>query len=373
MSKESVILITRPGRKVSGKKHRGVYEHPKGSNMWWILYYDQFGKRHREKVGPKGLAIAAYHKRKTEIREDKFLPEKVTARRQAMLFEDILTAYLEEYSKVNKRSYKTDRAFAVRLRREFSGKILQEITTQDIERLKGKLKEELALATINLHLALLKHVYTKAIEWGKVDKNPAAPVKFFRANNARTRYLTEEEEARLKAACLVEHWDKIIVALHTGLRREEQFKLQWTSVNFQTGVLTIPRSKHGEARHIPMNDHVVEVLRNLPSRLKSAYVFPSRTGKTPLNANNFINRVWNPLLAEAKIENFRWHDCRHTFASRLIMAGVDLRTVQELLGHKTIAMTLRYSHLSPTHQKEAVQRLLQKSTATTTAISPKVA
>jgi site-specific recombinase XerD len=122
-----------------------------------------------------------------------------------------------------------------------------------------------------------------------------------------------------------------------------------------------------------MNEQVVEVLRNLPSRLKSPYVFPSRSGKTPLNANNFINRVWNPLLQEAGIDNFHWHDCRHTFASRLIMAGVDLRTVQELLGHKTITMTLRYAHLSPTHQREAVQRLTPQPTAITTAISHKVA
>jgi integrase len=144
-------------------------------------------------------------------------------------------------------------------------------------------------------------------------------------------------------------------------------------VNFHTGVLTIPRSKHSEARHIPMNDQVVEVLRSLPSRLKSPYVFPSRSGKTPLNANNFINRVWNPLLQEARIEDFHWHDCRHTFTSRLIMAGVDLRTVQELLGHKTITMTLWDAHLSPTHQREAVQRLTLKPTATTTAIRSKVA
>jgi integrase len=164
-----------------------------------------------------------------------------------------------------------------------------------------------------------------------------------------------------------------VVAIHTGMRRGEQFKLQWTNVNFHTGVLTIPRSKHGEARHIPMNEQVIEVLRNLPSRLKSPYVFLSRAGKTPLNANNFITRVWNPLLQEAGIEDFHWHDCRHTFASRPIMAGVDLRTVQELLGHKTITMTLRYAHLSPTHQREAVQRLSPQPTATTTAIRPKVA
>jgi len=264
-------------------------------------------------------------------------------------------------------------SLAVRLRREFSGKTLQEITTQDVERLKGKLKAEMALATVNLHLALLKHVYTKAMEWGKVEKNPAKSVKFFRANNARVRYLTEEEEGLLKALCPLEHWDKVVVALHTGMRRGEQFKLQWTGVNFYTGVLTIPRSKHGEARHIPMNDQVVAVLRNLPSRLKSPYVFASLSGKTPLNANNFINRVWKPLLQKVGIADFHWHDCRHTFASRLVMAGVDLRTVQELMGHKTITMTLRYAHLSPTHQREAVQRLIQKSTATKTATRPKVA
>ncbi len=106
-----------------------------------------------------------------------------------------------------------------------------------------------------------------------------------------------------------------------------------------------------------MNDRVMEILRNLPSRLKSEWVFPSETGNTPLNPNNFINRVFELALKEAKISNFRWHDLRHTFASRLIRAGVDLRTVQELMRHKTIKMTLRYTHLSPTHTLEAVNKL----------------
>ena len=137
----------------------------------------------------------------------------------------MLTLYLDEYSKVNKRSYKTDLAMAVRLRRELSGKTLQEITTQDVERLKKKLVEEIAPATVNLHLALLKHLYTKAIEWGKADKNPVKLVKLFRPNNARLRYLTEEEETRLKAVFPLEHWSKVEVAIHTGMRRGEQFNL----------------------------------------------------------------------------------------------------------------------------------------------------
>jgi integrase-like protein len=101
-------------------------------------------------------------------------------------------------------------------------------------------------------------------------------------------------------------------------------------------------------------------------------VFLSATGETPLNAKNFLHRVFLPALKTARIVGFRWHDLRHTFASRLVMAGVDLRTVQELTGHKTQAMTLRYSHLSPEHQLDAVQRLNRPPTATTTATEEQV-
>jgi site-specific recombinase XerD len=107
--------------------------------------------------------------------------------------------------------------------------------------------------------------------------------------------------------------------------------------------------------------------------MKSSYVFPNETEETALNANNFINRVWNPARKRANLEDLHWHDLRHIFSSRLIMAGVDLRTVQELMGHKTISMTLRYSHLSPIHQREAVQRLMQEPTAIRTATGKKVA
>jgi site-specific recombinase XerD len=118
-----------------------------------------------------------------------------------------------------------------------------------------------------------------------------------------------------------------------------------------------------------MNDRVMDILRDLPSRLKSEWIFPSEKGDAPVNANNFINRVFEPTLKEAKVRDFRWHDLRHIFASRLIMAGVDLKTVQELMRHKTFKMTLRYTHLSPTHTLDAVYKLCLTQNAGSTSTS----
>jgi integrase len=171
------------------------------------------------------------------------------------------------------------------------------------------------------------------------------------------RFLTDEEEARLAAELPAADWGLVTVALHTGLRQGEQFTLRWEHVDFGTGILTVPRAKSGEARRVPMNDTVRTLLGALPSRLRSSWVFPSTTGSTPLDTQNFLNRSFLPALRRAGIADFHWHDLRHTFASRLVMKGADLRTVQELLGHKTLAMTLRYAHLSPAHQLDAVQRL----------------
>jgi integrase len=117
------------------------------------------------------------------------------------------------------------------------------------------------------------------------------PVKFFEENNVRVRFLRPEEEARLAAEMQPEDWVVVEIALYTGLRRGEQFGLRWDHVDFGTGLLTVPRSKHGEARRVPMNDTVRDILRALPSRLKSPRVFPSETGETPLGARNFMSRV----------------------------------------------------------------------------------
>ena len=358
--------MSNPKRK---HRERGIFERPKGSGIWWIRYADQFGKLHREKVGPKSLAKAAYRKRKTDIREGKFFPEKIRRRRE-ILFRDMAKLYLEEHAKVNKRSWKTDEERLARLKESFGDRRLSAISKQDVERFRAVLARELSPATVNRYMALLKTVFNKAIEWGKTKYNPVQGIKQFKETH-RIRFLTDEEEERLEAVFHKEYWPWLEIALHTGMRRAEQFELRWDNINFQTRTLTIMLSKHGEIRHIPMNDRVMEILRSLPSRLNSPWVFTSSNGETPMDANNFIRRIFMPALRKAEIQDFRWHDLRHTFASRLVMDGTDLRTVQELMGHKTIAMTTKYAHLSPGHQMDAVQRLARKRTDTSSSTTQK--
>jgi len=346
----------------SARPPRGVFERPKGSGIWWVRYHDEVGREHREKVGPKSLAGDVYRKRKTEIAERRFFPERIRRRETTLaeMLDDVVARSqhlraIAEYERAA-RYWKT----------AFPGRTLGQITPGDIDRYAKRRALEVAPATINRQLSFLRRVFNVAIADGKAEKNPLRQVRFFKENNARVRFLTDQEETRLRDTIGESAWPTIAVALHTGLRRSEQFQLRWEHVDFATGLLTVPRSKHGEIRRVPMNDTVRDLLRKQPSRLKSPYVFPSTTGNTPIDPKNAMSRVFVPALKRAGIKNFHWHDLRHTFASRLVMAGVDLRTVQELMGHKTIAMTVRYSHLSPAHQLDAVQRLNRPATGTTT-------
>ena len=348
------------------KKHRGVYERPRGSDVYWVVYFDESGRRHREKVGPKSLALKVYQKRKNEIQERRFFPERIRRRDWP------LAGVIDDYLKRNEdrlRWFDHYKRYGVAWKAAFKGRLLAQILPGDVDRYVAARRREVQPATVNRELAFLRRVFNVAIEDGKAEMNPVRPKMFFRENNQRVRFLTEVEEKDLREVVGEDSWPLVAVALHTGLRRSEQFNLQWEHVDFTTGILTVPRSKHGHARRVPMNDTVRALLRGRPNRLKGSYVFPSATGETALDANNFVRRVFVPALTKAKVEGFRWHDLRHTFASRLVMAGVDMRTVQELLGHKTLTMTLRYSHLSPAHQLDAVQRLNEKPTATTTATS----
>lgn len=183
-----------------------------------------------------------------------------------------------------------------------------------------------------------------------------ARLKMLREPSGRVRYLSDDEEARLKEKLATdEDRQRVTVLLHTGLRKAEFLGLRWRDVDFKAGVVTIPRSKNGDARHVPMTSTVRTLLAGRPRSLdRDALVFPNSEGKRDLR---WAEKAVPEALGAAKIEDCRLHDLRHTFASRLAMAGVDLLTVKELGGWKSLTMVQRYAHLSPSHRREAIERL----------------
>jgi site-specific recombinase XerD len=349
------------------RKWRGVFEKVPGSGEWWIRHTDAQGRFRREKAGTKGAAIDLYRKRKTEALMGKKLPEKL--RRATVTFADIARDALE-YCKAHKvpDAARADRWHMETILGWFRDRAASDVVPQDIERRLSELaeKNDLKPATVNRYRALLSLTYSIAMRNGKVASNPARLVRLRKENNARVRFLSADEETALRAKIRETYTDgepEFDLALNTGMRRGEQYRLRWQDVNLKTGILTIPCSKHGEKRYIPLNSAARAALGALwQRRTAPGYVCPG----VEAERSRDWRRWFEGAILSAGVENFRWHDLRHTFASRLVMAGVDLRSVQELLGHKTIAMTVRYSHLAPRHLQEAVERLTAKPTDTTT-------
>ena len=196
----------------------------------------------------------------------------------------------------------------------------------------------------------------KAIEWGKVHDNPVRKVRFFPENKRHLRYFTKEEIKALYNACAEHLKPIIIVALNTGMRKGEILNLKWEDIDFRQKIIYLLETKNNEKREIPMNQVVFDTLLKVRKPPNSPYVFYNKDGKP---FDDVKTAFWR-ALKRAGIKNFRFHDLRHTFASHLVMAGVDLNTVKELLGHKDIKMTQRYAHLSPDHKKIAVETLCNK-------------
>jgi integrase len=207
--------------------------------------------------------------------------------------------------------------------------------------------------TINRKLACLKNLFTMAIKWGKVSENPVKQVRLFREDNGRTRFLTEEEEDRLLENCRTELRSIVIAALHTGFRKSELLSLTWGNADFQSRRITVKAAyaKNGEACSVPMTSLLTETLKTIRiDGAPAAPVFRARDGSRYRD----ISTAFATAVQRAGITDFKFHDLRHTFASRLVMAGVDLATVKELMGHKHITITLHYAHLAPGHKRSAI-------------------
>lgn len=211
------------------KKQRGIFERPKGSSIYWVCYFDQYGRKHREKVGMRSRANEVYQQRKTEIRQKKFDPEDVERKHRRSTVSEIIDDRLQAASGL--KTYDDESSRLEWWRGRIGNLRAKSVRPQDIEVCRRVLIEgrrpRLKPASVNRYLAAMKTAFSYAVLNGKADRNPVKEIKMGRENNQRIRYLAPEEEIRLFSALPEKYHALALVAIHTGLRKTEQFSLQW--------------------------------------------------------------------------------------------------------------------------------------------------
>jgi integrase len=311
------------------------------------------GRRHREKIGRRADASRMLERRRRDVSEGKY----TAPRAPGLTFRELAREALEaKRIRLAPLSYETDLGRLQVLLRDLGGVPAAELAPELLERIFARMRtdENLSGSTVNRYRSLVSSIYSFAVRTGRLQLNPVARVKRFRENASRVRYLKPDEEVRLRLAILATcpgREAEVDLALYTGMRRGEQFKLKWADVDLERGILTV-NGKTGQ-RHIVVNSSASAALEKLKTGAKSGFVCPEATAEAKRDNRRWFERA----VKKAGIENCRWHDLRHTFASRLVMAGVDIRTVQELLGHRSILMTMRYAHLSPDHRQAAAEKI----------------
>jgi len=310
----------------------------KRDNIWYVDFMYR-GRRYRRAVGPnKTEAQILLGKVEPQIRENKFFDIDETA---DVRFPEIAEDF-REYSKATKRSARRDQLSLKHLTEFFGDMRIIDIAPNLIEKYKIQRSQKVTPSTVNRELACLKTAFNKAIEAGKCRSNPVKKVKLFRENPPKLRTLIDNCDPQIKPI--------VILALHTGMRKGEIFPLKWEDIDWNNKVIWLGKTKSGKTAYIPMDNTVIEELKTIASHKKNPYIFAKGNGHYKESRKRFAK-----ALQGSGIKDCSFHTLRHTFASHLVMAGVDLATVRELMRHRTYQMTLRYSHLAPAHKRKAMQ------------------
>lgn len=330
----------------------------KRGGVWWtsITYK---GKRIRKSLetADKKLAQVIEAKIKTEIVEGKYF-DKPTGDYKTL--NDMMEKFMKEHAP--KVSVNTQKSYSVSLKhllRFFGDSRLTAIMPKMIYDYKVLRKNEGAkAASINRELAMLSKAFNLGVkEWEWIKENPVSKVPREKENNERDRWLTEDEEKKLLENSPQWLRDIIVFALHTGLRQDELLSLQWSRVDLFRKIIIIQESKNGKPRTIPLNQIALNILMEKAKvrNLKSDLVFLSNA-MIKIDCHNLI-RAFKIALVKAGIQDFHFHDLRHTFATRLAQRGVDLYKISKLLGHYDISMTQRYAHHCPESLRDGIQVL----------------
>ena len=296
-----------------------------------------------------------------ELFEARFNPQP----EEVPLLSDFIDEHFLPWSRANKRSWYADEWRSEPLKQFFEGKRLDEINPLLIEKFKSKEREKTTRrggkqspASVNRKIELLSRILSMAVDYGMIQSKPCQRVRKFQLNNRRERYLSVEEETRLMGMLFGRRAylrPIVILALNTGMRRGEILNLEWWQIDFSSNRLIVTKTKSGKPRHIPMNKIVRETLLELKESSKGKYVFESQ--KNPGHPIHDPKKAFKSALKDAGVENFRFHDLRHTAGTRLAEAGADAFTIKDILGHASIQTSAIYVHATDERKRRAVSAL----------------
>ncbi len=287
----------------------------------------------------------AYRKAR-EIKENLSIGIYPVAEIKGNKFTNLSEMYLQHIKKNKAGStQRRDKFIIENFEKVFAGKTLNQISPVDVERYILDCGKE--PSTVNREMAVLKHCFKKGIEWGFLKENPAEHVKRLKVQQKPVRYLSDDEIGEILKHAQGKWRSIIIFLLETGLRISELENLRWADIDMDKRILSIHHTKSYKARYLEITPRVEEILKKLP-RTKNK-VFPNR-------ADWYSHKI-KRICKKAGLDDVSPHTFRHTFASRLVMAGVNLRIVQALLGHSNITTTMIYSHLAPDYLRGIGEKL----------------
>jgi len=288
-----------------------------------------------------------------------------TPKKEVPTFDKFADEFMATYSENNNKPSEVASKQTIlkhHLRPSFGRRRLDAIQQREIETYKSaRLKKGLSPKTVNNHLTVLRRIVTLAAEWGIIAHAPQ--FKWLKVPEAEFDFLTFEEAGRLEQAAEGEWATMVVLGLGTGMRQGELLALRWEDVDLVAGRLVVRRAvargiigtpKSGKSREIPLNDKVLRVLK-AHRHLRGELVFCDGDGH--MLSKGACKWPLRRACRRAGLRRIGWHVLRHSFASHLVMRGAPLKAVQEMLGHSTIEMTMRYSHLSPDVRRDAVRLL----------------
>ena len=330
----------------------------RGGVYWYDFWFE--GQRYRAstKLNNKRVALRAEAIRKAALAEGR---AGIVHRGPLPKFEDFVENEFLPWSEIQHAAHPRTHQFyraSFKPLKPFFGKFnLDAITTAHVEKYKVMRAGQVSPASTDRDLAAIRSMLNFSIRQGQITRNPVSGVRFLPEGPGMMRVVSHEEQEQYLNAARPLLRDIATLILETGMRPEEVFTICKENVHLDRRYLFVPTGKTRSARrNIPLTDTALNVLKRRMAKAKTCYLFPHR--RDPNQPMGTIQKAHEEALREAEIKPlFRLYDLRHTFGSRSAMAGVDLATLKELMGHSHISITMRYVHPTPEHKKEALRKL----------------